>query len=69
MKKKYYVNKQRQITGEHEVHTEDCTFLPAEENRIYIGKFSHCRDALKAAREHFDNVDGCYYCSNECHSR
>lgn len=66
---KYYVNKQAQPTGEHEVHKEDCTYLPTEENRLYLGSFDNCHDAIKKAKEYYDNVDGCYYCSEECHTR
>ncbi len=65
----YYVNKNSQTTGEHEVHKSDCTFLPTSENRIYLGEFTNCKEAVKEAKKHYSNVDGCYYCSKECHSR
>ena len=37
--KHYYVNKNPQIRGEHEVHSSDCIYLPTLENRQYLGYF------------------------------
>ena len=36
---KFYVNKNEQWTGEHEVHRADCAWLPDVANRIYLGEF------------------------------
>lgn len=63
----YYVNDQAQSTGEHEVHKEDCTYFPS--GRTYLGYFSSCRNAVAEARTIYTNVDGCYTCSRECHTR
>lgn len=65
---KYYVNKNAQANGDHEVHTESCSYLPSVSNRIYLGNFSNCRDAVKEARKHYFQVNGCYYCSYPCHT-
>ncbi len=65
--KKYYVNKQAQSTGEHEVHTEDCRFLPDAQNREYLGEYSSCEGAVAEARRRYTKVDGCYHCCRECH--
>jgi len=65
----YYVNKNAQPTGEHEVHKEGCGQMPDPENRLPLGNFQHCSAAVTEAKKHYDNVDGCYYCSNECHTR
>ncbi len=65
----YYVNKIAQPTGEHEVHTSTCSYLPDQENRMYLGVFSNCHDALREAKRYYNNVDGCYWCSRECHRR
>lgn len=35
--KSYYVNKQAQSNGDHEVHTSDCRYLPSLLNRKAIG--------------------------------
>lgn len=66
--KYYYVNKNKQINGDHEVHTSDCIYLPREENRIYLGYFSNCRNAVAEAKKYYRQCNGCYYCSRECHT-
>ncbi|MCE7996912.1 MAG: hypothetical protein HEP71_33430 [Roseivirga sp.] len=65
---KYYVNKNAQSNGDHEVHKEGCSYLPKVENRTYLGVFSSCHDAVKEAKKHYRQVNGCYYCSRECHT-
>ncbi len=65
----YYVNKNAQSGGEHEVHTLSCSYLPLEANRIYLGNFESCAPAVREARRHYSNVDGCYWCSRACHTR
>ena len=65
---RYYVNKNAQANGDHEVHKSDCSFLPKEENRIYLGVFDNCKDAVRGAKKYYSQVNGCYYCSNECHT-
>ena len=65
----YYLNKNAQPSGEHEVHKEGCHRMPELQNRIYLGYFLNARDAVREARKYFDNVDGCYYCSEEAHRR
>ena len=64
----YYVNKNAQSNGDHEVHKSDCNRLPASENRTYLGDYSNCRDAVAAAKKHYSQSNGCYYCSPECHT-
>lgn len=64
----YYVNKNAQPTGEHEVHKLYCSYLPETGNRIYLGIFINCEDAIKEAKKFYDNIDGCFYCTNECHT-
>ncbi len=63
----YYVNTDAQSTGEHEVHKGDCAFLP--KNKIYLGYFGSCKEALIEAKRYFLNVDGCYFCCLECHKK
>lgn len=67
--KNYYVNKNAQNNGDHEVHDENCSFLPSSQNRTYLGSFSNCKDAVKEAKKHYKLVNGCYYCSKECHTQ
>ncbi len=64
----YYVNRRQQSNGDHEVHHENCIYLPADENRIELGDFENCRDAVNKAKDHFDQVNGCERCSEPCHT-
>lgn len=64
----YYVNKNAQLNGDHEVHTTGCSFMPNNENCIYLGNFLYCSQAISEARKHYSQVDGCYYCSRDCHT-
>jgi hypothetical protein len=65
---RYYVNKNAQANGDHEVHVPTCSFFPEAENRIYLGEFTGCRAAVDEAKNHYSQVNGCYYCSNNCHT-
>ncbi|OYP03536.1 hypothetical protein CI599_10070 [Vibrio cholerae] len=64
----YYVNKNAQTNGDHEVHTSVCSHLPAEHNRLYLGMFANCRDAVREAKKTYSKSNGCYYCCNLCHT-
>lgn len=64
----YYVNKNAQSNGDHEVHKAGCSWLPKVENRIYLGNFNNCKEAVRKAKEYYSKVNGCYYCSKECHT-
>ena len=66
--KSYYVNKNAQSNGDHEVHTSDCSYLPAAENRKYLGQFTSCVGAVAEAKKSYDQVNGCYFCCNACHT-
>lgn len=66
MKKKYYVHSRPQSNGDHEVHQEGCSWMPQPENRIYLGEFYNCQDAVNAAKPYYKDVDGCHYCCPEC---
>ncbi|PWE00006.1 hypothetical protein [Marinilabilia rubra] len=66
--KTFYVNKQAQANGDHEVHREDCIFLPSIENRQYLGVFNSCYEAVKEARKSYPKANGCFYCSRDCHT-
>ena len=64
----YYVNKNAQSNGDHEVHRDGCSWLPDVLNRIYLGLFSNCHPAVREARKHYTQVNGCYFCSKPCHT-
>lgn len=65
---KYYVNKNAQDNGDHEVHKLGCYWLPKPENRTYLGDFTNCKDAVREAKKHYNKVNGCYHCSRACHT-
>ncbi|HUX95077.1 MAG TPA: hypothetical protein VMV47_05030 [Bacteroidales bacterium] len=62
----YYVRIKPQLNGTNAVHKEDCPFLPDIENRIYLGEFISCDEAIWRAKLHFPDVSPCYFCSSEC---
>lgn len=64
----YYVNKNSQGNGDHEVHTGDCSHLPNTENRLYLGVFSSCGPAVTEAKKHYKQSNGCFYCGKPCHT-
>ena len=64
---KYYVNNNAQSTGEHEVHKEDCLWMPSI--KTPLGGYSSCKPAVEKAKEYYSNVDGCKHCCEDCHER
>ncbi len=64
----YFVNRRPQDNGDHEVHSEGCMRLPREANRDLLGWFSSCHEAVQAAKRRYPKVNGCYWCSPECHT-
>lgn len=65
----YYVNRNAQPTGEHEVHRKSCYRLPSAANRVYLGEFATSQEAVRAAQAYYSSVDGCAYCCRESHTR
>jgi hypothetical protein len=65
---RYYVNKNAQANGDHEVHTSECSFVPAADNRLYLGDYTSCGPAVTEARKTYRQSNGCYYCSRACHT-
>ncbi len=65
----YYVNKNAQPNGDHEVHTTGCSLMPDQENRISLGDFVSCTTAVRAAKNYYTQVNGCYYCASACHTQ
>ena len=65
---RYYVNKNAQDNGDHEVHKSGCEWMPEPENRQYLGEFSSCHGAVREAKKYYSQSNGCYYCSYECHT-
>ncbi len=65
----YYVNKNAQPNGIHDVHSIGCINMPSFENRLFLGKFQTCEDAVREAQKTYPLADGCSYCCcRVCHS-
>lgn len=65
---RFYVNKNAQPNGDHEVHRSNCAWLPDVENGIYLGDFATAQAAVREAHKYYSQVDGCYYCCPEVHT-
>jgi hypothetical protein len=65
----YYITRETNNLGGHnEVHKSDCQSMPSFENRIFLGNFTSCNDAIDEAEKHFpNNTDGCNICCPRCH--
>jgi len=46
----YYVNKNAQNNGDHEVHRSGCDHLPEPVNRLHLGDFDRCQPAVREAK-------------------
>lgn len=65
---RYYVNQNAQANGDHEVHKDGCSFMPDASNRTYLGDFASCAPAVRVAKQHYPQSNGCFYCSRDCHT-
>lgn len=65
---RFYVNKNAQPNGDHEVHRATCSWLPDVENRLYLGEFLTSQEAVRAAKKYYNHTDGCAYCCPESHT-
>ncbi len=69
---RFIINKNAQNNGDHEVHnkTEGCSFMPNIENQVDLGFHQNCHGAVATAKSRWpsDRINGCYYCSNACHT-
>ncbi|WP_228520705.1 hypothetical protein [Flavobacterium sp. JLP] len=64
----YYVNQNAQSNGDHEVHTENCEYLPSLVNRNYLGDYSSCKPAVDEAKKTYSQSNGCKTCCPNCHT-
>jgi len=64
----YYVNKVAQPNGDHEVHTDGCPYPAEVQNRLQLGNHINCHSAVRDAKLYYSAANGCYYCSNPCHT-
>ena len=47
----FYLNKNAQPSGEHEIHKDKCSYLPHPFNREYLGYLSNFSQAKEVAKE------------------
>lgn len=65
----YYVNKQEQSNGDHEVHRPICAYFPSMADAEYLGDYSNCYSAVVVARTYYSQVNGCKFCCLPCHTQ
>lgn len=68
---KTYILNTNPDAADHEVHVlYECTHLPAFSNRENLGMFETCQSAVKEAKKRYPNwdINGCFYCSYDCHT-
>lgn len=65
---RYYVNKNAQSNGDHEVHKGGCSWMPIASNSLYLGDFVSCHGAVAKAKQYYPTADGCKHCSPACHN-
>ncbi len=64
----YFVNKNAQGNGDHEVHETTCHRFPQSWNQQPLGWHVGCNTAVTAAKQYYRQSNGCYYCSKPCHT-
>jgi len=67
MFQQYYVNKQSETNGIHEVHKAECGHLIRMPftDRKSLGYFDNHESAIKAAIKYYPKSVGCSYCSKK----
>ena len=67
----YCVNRNPQTNGDHEIHNLDanCSYLPDPPNRLGLGNHTTCHTAVRAAKQHYPQSNGCYHCARACHTQ
>lgn len=64
--KSYYVESVSQENGHHLVHKDGCDWIPQEKNKVYLGEFKCCEEAIEEAQDLFNDLDRCIQCLTEC---
>jgi len=59
---RYYLSREPRDGVGYEVHAENCQLIPKEEDRIYLGSFGNCYEALIVAKEYYHESCGCTFC-------
>ncbi len=66
----YYVSRNPDKDGFHEIHHIICPHLSEEKltEHVYLGRFNSCHKALLAAKRYYASADGCRRCASSCHT-
>jgi hypothetical protein len=75
---KYILNSNQQDSASgknNELHDETpdaCNRLPKQSNKLDVGHYSNCHEAMAAARAKYPSmsstIDGCFWCCPACHT-
>lgn len=67
MYRHYYINNNEQSNRDHEVHREECSWLPNVSNRTHLGYFTSGFAAINVAEQKFPSwkTNGCAHCCPE----
>ena len=64
---RYYLSKICGDDDRHLIHTVTCRHLPREQDeRIYLGDFPHCGNAIDIAKLYFLQLHCCPECTFRC---
>ena len=64
----YYVNRNEQPNGDHEVHVDGCVHGAERVNREYLGEHATCFTAVAQAKRKYPRANGCFYCAKPCNT-
>ena len=64
----YYINRNPQANGDHEVHESSCSWLALVTSKMELGYFANCHGAVAKAKQYYPTADGCKHCSPACHN-
>jgi len=64
----YFVNTHAQSNGDHEVHAATCIYLVLTRSPLALGEHASCHSAVAQAKRTYATANGCYFCSNACHT-
>jgi hypothetical protein len=64
----FFVNRNPQITGDHDVHRLGCSQLPSHSTRQFLGEFLTCHIAIAEAKRFYPRSSGCNICLPECYT-
>lgn len=64
--KAFFISTEQKGIEKYQIHQEGCEFLPNFNERIYLGIFKKCDEALDEAKKVSENLKVCPFCSKEC---